>query len=426
MKRFLPLITAVLLSTAPLYSQWTLQSNPAPTTDEIYAVFPVSATTVYAVSEKDLVLKTTNAGANWIRQKEAVGSRSLQAIWFLNENTGFVAGEYDNTMYIGVISKTTNGGANWKDTIIASTGFRSICFVNANTGFAGGSANTTFSPMYKTTNAGVTWFSTVINAYNIYDIDFINESTGWAAATATGGEAVLKTTDGGINWSIVSSIGGSISLCSIDFANANTGWISGNMGNPYRGLLRKSTDGGVTWIQQTNHNTNLIWQVFFLNENTGWAAGEPQLFQKTTNGGINWNLQSSPAAWWIWDVKFFNENVGWASGSQGKIFHTTNGGGPVSVQNISTEMPSSFSLSQNYPNPFNARTKISFKLPVAGLSALKVFDITGKEVATLVNEKLPPGTYEITFDGSGLNSGVYFYRLIAGNFIKTRKLILLK
>ena len=154
--------------------------------------------------------------------------------------------------------------------------------------------------------------------------------------------------------------------------------------------------------------------------------GEPQLFQKTTNGGINWNLQSSPSAWWIWDVKFFNENVGWASGSQGKIFYTSNGGGPVSVQNISTEVPSAFSLSQNYPNPFNPRTVISFQLPAVSDAILKVYDVTGKEAATLVNERLQPGTYETTFDGSGLNSGVYFYKIITNSFTETKKMLLIK
>jgi hypothetical protein len=101
----------------------------------------------------------------------------------------------------------------------------------------------------------------------------------------------------------------------------------------------------------------------------------------------------------------------------------------------------SFSLSQNYPNPFNPSTKISFKIPSpeaessprrgwlkagVGLVTLKVYDITGKEVAVLVNETLQPGTYEVTFDGSGLTSGVYFYKLHAGEFMETKRMVLIK
>ncbi|MEK7671010.1 MAG: T9SS type A sorting domain-containing protein, partial [Bacteroidota bacterium] len=78
------------------------------------------------------------------------------------------------------------------------------------------------------------------------------------------------------------------------------------------------------------------------------------------------------------------------------------------------------------PNPFNPTTTIRYDLPSAGLVSLEVFDILGREVRTLVNEKLQAGSYERTFDASGLASGVYFYRLNAGPFLQTRKFILAK
>jgi hypothetical protein len=89
-------------------------------------------------------------------------------------------------------------------------------------------------------------------------------------------------------------------------------------------------------------------------------------------------------------------------------------------------LPQEFSLNQNYPNPFNPTTIISWQLPVSGHVSLKVYDIIGNEVATLVNEEKPAGNYEISFDASGLSSGVYFYKLTSGNFIKTKKMILLR
>ena len=98
----------------------------------------------------------------------------------------------------------------------------------------------------------------------------------------------------------------------------------------------------------------------------------------------------------------------------------------IGIQNISTEIPSVYSLSQNYPNPFNPTTVISFQLSVAGQVVLNVYDVMGREVQTLVNESLKPGTYEASFDGSQLTSGVYFYKLSAGDFSETKKMLMIK
>jgi len=83
-------------------------------------------------------------------------------------------------------------------------------------------------------------------------------------------------------------------------------------------------------------------------------------------------------------------------------------------------------LSQNYPNPFNPVTKIAYSIPVSGIVSIKIFDITGREIKTLVNEFRNAGSNEIDFDGGGLASGVYYYRLNADNFSETRKMILIK
>ena len=93
---------------------------------------------------------------------------------------------------------------------------------------------------------------------------------------------------------------------------------------------------------------------------------------------------------------------------------------------INQETPSIFSLSQNYPNPFNPSTKIKFDIPKGSLVKLKVYDILGREVAVLVNEKLTAGIYEYDWNASALPSGVYFYRLEAGDFIETKRMVLVK
>ena len=104
----------------------------------------------------------------------------------------------------------------------------------------------------------------------------------------------------------------------------------------------------------------------------------------------------------------------------------TDAGGSIGIQQISSNIPAEFSLNQNYPNPFNPTTVITFDIPEDGVVALKVFDVTGREVASLLNKRLSAGSYKITFDGSKLGSGVYFYQLQSGGVIKTKKMILIK
>lgn len=101
-------------------------------------------------------------------------------------------------------------------------------------------------------------------------------------------------------------------------------------------------------------------------------------------------------------------------------------GGPSAVQPQPGTSPLSYALSQNYPNPFNPSTEIQFSIPKAGFTTLKVYDMLGKEVATLVNDQLAPGTFKARLDGSGLASGTYVYRLVSGTSVITKKMMLLK
>jgi len=96
------------------------------------------------------------------------------------------------------------------------------------------------------------------------------------------------------------------------------------------------------------------------------------------------------------------------------------------VEKTSSEIPEQFHLSQNYPNPFNPSTIISFRIVETGFTSLKVFDVLGNEVTTLVNKELATGEYEVNFDATGVTSGIYFYQFRVGNFIETKKMVLLK
>ena len=98
----------------------------------------------------------------------------------------------------------------------------------------------------------------------------------------------------------------------------------------------------------------------------------------------------------------------------------------TAVEQTNLGLPTTFRLEQNYPNPFNPSTTIEFALVERSSVKLKVFDVTGKEVAILVNESLVPGTYKVTFEANRLPSAIYFYRIEAGRFLQIKKLMLLK
>jgi hypothetical protein len=110
-----------------------------------------------------------------------------------------------------------------------------------------------------------------------------------------------------------------------------------------------------------------------------------------------------------------------------EIFYMRNPtGNPTRIINSQLNIPDEYDLNQNYPNPFNPSTTIRYELPKNSFVTIKVYNILGKEIETLVKENETPGTYKVTWDASCYPSGVYFYRLDAGNFNKVIKMVLLK
>ena len=170
-------------------------------------------------------------------------------------------------------------------------------------------------------------------------------------------------------------------------------------GNYY---LDKDANDNCDYDSDGNGSLDQNWAINWQNSHTinvDWYDCSPAHTQ-----ALNGNLKAY-AAWWLWA-----KLAGWDSASN------------IDDENYLNE----FSLNQNYPNPFNPRTSIQYKLVNTQFVSLKVYDVLGNEIATLVNEEKPAGVYKLNFNALNLTSGVYFYRLEAGTFNETRKMILLK
>jgi len=158
--------------------------------------------------------------------------------------------------------------------------------------------------------------------------------------------------------------------------------------------------------------------------NVIYACGDRGMIFRSTDGGEGWSLAEVPTTRRLNAISFSDESQGFAAGDSGTILHTSNGG--LTWAEEADPLPTEVRLYQNYPNPFNPITTIRYELPEWSKVTLSVFDVLGREAIALVNEGREAGVHQVSFDGSGLSSGIYFSRLRAGESVQTRRLVLLK
>ncbi len=255
--------------------------------------------------------------------------------------------------------------------------------------------------------------------------NFLSGNIAYMSVHTSSRNLFYKTTNLGSNWNFLFELNPEVfNMVEIYFLNENIGfsWVlDGNNSSKYF----KSIDGGLTWNEVYSMTDSYRRTKFvFTNSNTGYHIAGQGIILQTTNQGDNWTqLKISDKE--INEIDFLNENTGYIVGNDGFIKKTTNGG-LIAIENISASIPENFILEQNYPNPFNPITKIKYSLFSSGNVKMTVYTILGKKVSELINEKQNAGSYEVEFNGNYLPSGIYFYELKAGEFIGTRKMVLLK
>ncbi len=429
------------------------------------------------------LLVTQICFGQWYQQNSGT-TKNLYAVYFADANNGWVVGDS------GIILHTTTAGETWvQQTSSTTSNLKDVQFIDAYTGWIVSAGYPNESVLLKTTNSGADWFQQMSwIGLELYSICFIEENIGWIVGGSVGDDVILKTTDGGTNW-VNQSSPIDVGLNDIHFVDVNTGFIAGGYGhnkmNTHSGSVLKTTNGGDTWNEQLVV-TEIHWNgIAFsdplngivVGDSCGFMACKGEIFL-TTDGGINWlevfknpigilrdiTIVDSIYAWAVgarvngggailfssdkgtnWSsqavesdglesVYFINPTIGWSVGYNGNILHTTNGGVSFVEEEQIDEMPKEFLLTQNFPNPFNPSTIFRYSIPTQSKVMIKVYDILGNEIATLLNEEKLAGTYELTWNAENLPSGVYFYQLRAvdpstgsgQSFIQTKKMLLLK
>lgn len=245
------------------------------------------------------------------------------------------------------------------------------------------------------------------------------------------------TTDGGVNWDTVSLHHRNTTTINIIFIDSLHGYISTFINDPQYpdtpGVF-STTNGGESWsFLPVGYMLPHFSMIDSLHGILYAGHGNGGTFYRTSDGFNTWEVKNNPKAW---EYFFYNNLVLYACGDSGYFAKSTDCGNtwtqlPFNVLNPTTLIEntitiSDFSLQQNYPNPFNPTTKIKYSIAGSQMVTLKVYDILGNEISTLVNEVKQPGTHEVTFDGSKLSSGIYFYKLNSDSFTQTKKLVLIK
>ncbi len=376
--------------------------------------------TGWIVGDGGLILKTTNGGVNWINIPNPAVEKPLFKASVIDSNTVYVVGWFET------IIKTTNGGINWVEIQNGPWGggdsYTSCFFLDQNYGFIVGQTQV----VLKTTNGGLNFTGGYLSGA-FYDVYFKNFNVGLVAGSVV---SSYKTTDGGENFNLMSFPFGTTgsTFYKISIFNENC-WFIGNNRRVFY-----SPDFGNSWDTISNipyiSPTGTIYCCSFPDSLIGWSAGEYNRLFKTTNGGYNWTQENTGVGTWFWrDIYSYSDSIVWGVGGGGRIMHTTNGGQTlVSNNNAYSNVPKYFKLHQNFPNPFNSETIINFELSKDGMTKLIVYDVTGREIARLVDEYLLKGIHKARFSIGNTNQkisgSIYFYSLYFNNqLLDTKKLV---
>ena len=419
----------LLFAITDLFAQepygWTKLKSP--TNETLRRLYFVDEKNGWAVSLGGKIINTTDAGKTWEIQNSSVTSPIVD-IFFINPNRGWAITYPSEPPFGTTILTTANGGKIWtKDSVFfANEIFSTIVFLDESKGYIGGNG------IKKTTDGGLTWKNSFIepggvSTLPINKFSFYSKTFGYACGGRIDVAGVVwRTTDGGNNWSSIGLSPDQIyDVYIVDSLNAIS--LSGDPELLYPIGIIKTTDAGVTWNFKELSFFGISFAIDFLNSKDGWSAAGFK-FLATNDGGETWSEQFIFDSTIVYDLQFVDEYTGFACGQDGVLLKY------ISPERDLPDEPV-FEILQNYPNPFTEKTTYivtaittDFDLPAR--AQIKLFDVLGNELLTLVDQDFYSGFYEFVFDPSkeykNISSGVYFLALISGDIKQTIKILYLR
>ncbi len=376
------------------------------------------------------MLKSDDDGENWFPVNDGLTIPNIIKLDINKENGSLFASGYDINWTEHKIFRSTDNGNSWKALNSLPQVYYIIC-INQVGHIYVGNYLAPVSVLVSTDN-GDSWISTnwaspvsiVFNSYGHIFMSFEN--------------LVYRSTDNGNNWTIVTN----------GLPNLSCGWFAinsegdifltqygGPLPNGIKGSICRSIDNGDSWSVVYE---DLLEMGNIIIDQSGnihaWSLWTDSVFIRSTNNGSTWTDISSGL-----QKKSFSSISSLVYNQNNKLFVSCDGniyrsvGATSGVKEYSEEMPTNFILGQNYPNPFNPSTTIRYSIPASlnpsqggALVILKVYDLLGREMTTLVNKVQTAGVYEIEFDAGELSSGIYIYKLQSGGFVESKKMILLE
>jgi len=262
--------------------------------------------------------------------------------------------------------------------------------------------------------------------------------TGWNKNISTDILTIKYSPEGDTLWKSVYDGGGGDVGYDIEVDSLGNVYVGGVTNSSSYITIKYDVNGNLLWSRVQTSRQIPYFPVLKLDKNRNvymsFVSFRPGNFSnyavvKYNNDGVQqWIAEYySPGFNHIYDLTLDNDMNVYVTGASGSSIATVKFiQTPTAINSISNTVPDGFKLEQNFPNPFNPKTVIQYHIPVKGLVSLKVFDVLGNEVAQLLNGNQEAGSFEAEFDGSGLASGIYYYRIESGSFVQTKKMMLIR
>jgi hypothetical protein len=367
------------------------------------------------------ILKTTNGGTTWVAQASGTDNPAITSIWFTSAATAFM------TCSDGRLLRTVNAGLTWHPTFCPGP-LASVHFPTLINGWAVGA-----NGLIKfTTDGGETWFPQPSGTTrNLNGVCFANADTGWAVGD---GGTIIWTTNGGASWG--NQISGTTSdLHDVQFLSSKHGYAVGANNTIIEYAVVHSLPIQLSSFTATllnNHSVRLDWRTISEINNFGFEvqrrSGVTENFETLVGSFVSGHGTTNEPQIYSWIDHAAPSGRLYYRLKQIDLDGTINYTEPITIDVVTGvkdgAIAAQFMLKQNYPNPFNPTTNIEFSVAQSGFVSLKVYDILGREVATIVSETLNQGSHMRTFSGESLSSGVYWYKLTSGSFTQTKKFVL--